>query len=308
MTRIGHSVTGGKIILLGEHFVLYGASAIAIPFGAAKAKIQVEKAKEDYIVSTLYDGKLDESPQVFKGLKALIMTCKAYLGINEAVKITVESTIPLQRGMGSSAALSIGITKAMFDYVGREFEYSTIREFAEAAEGIHHANSSGVDIETILNGKPILFNRSKDPVFINTDIDADLILVDSNIHGSTKEAVNLVAKFADENPHEMSSMIEEIKEIVSLGQIYLEENNIEGLGKVFNDNHQLLKRVGVSHPKIDLWIQDALGAGAIGGKITGGGMGGCFIILSTDKEITKKLKNDYSQDGLNVMVLEMKGL
>lgn len=307
MERVGQSITGGKIILMGEHFVVYGSTSIALPFDACNAHIVVRKAATESMTSDLYTGPLMDAPEVLKGLKALIISVKAYLQIHDNLAFKIDSTIPLQRGMGSSAALSIGIVKALFAYANVESNLDIIRSFAQEAERVHHSNASGIDIETILNGKAIHFQKHQPIQVLNSKLVADLILVDSNIKGSTKEAVAHVATYAKKHPERMANMIMELNELVELGQLALESNDVMALGNLMNENHSLLKELEVSHSHIDQWIQQGLDKHAVGGKITGGGLGGCFLLLSNNKNVTEDLKQLYTQEGLKVMVLEMKG-
>ncbi len=308
LKRIGSSLTGSKIILMGEHFVVYGVGAIALPFSSATASIQVWQDETDYIKSSLYTGSLDASPKMFEGLRDLILSLKQDLKIEHGVHVSIDSNIPLQRGMGSSAAISIGIAKAFYDYVQEPINKEALKAYASKAEDVHHSNASGIDIETILSKGPIVFQKAKEYIGIEEALDAYLLLVDSKIKGSTKIAVEQVYQFTLEHPVTFNKMLEDYQILLKEALDAYQNNQASRLGMVMNQNHQLLQALGISEPSIDEWIEDALDHGALGAKITGGGLGGCFIILLQDQEQVDLLTRYYKNEGLDVRSLYLGGI
>ena len=308
MGHLGRSYTGSKVILLGEHFVVYKAPAIALPFMVTGVEVEVTKSSEDIIVSQIYNGLLHEANEQFKGLKNLIIKTKTQLHISEGLQIKIDSKIPLQRGMGSSAAISVGIVKAIYNYLGLEVDHDFLREVVYEAEHVHHETASGIDIETIMSHSPIKFIREQGAETINTHMHAQLILVDSGIMGATSQAVSQVGVKFKNDPEFKKIILEEYMKVFKQGVSALQNEDAVALGEVMNHNHKLLQRIDVSHPVIDQYIEEAISMGALGAKITGGGLGGCFLILSNHLPTTIKLKEYYINEGLNVSILEMRGL
>lgn len=307
MKRTGSSYTGSKVILFGEHFVVFKSAAIAIPFTSCGVEVLIEDFRTDYVVSSLYTGELTQSPEIFSGLKELIINTKILLGITNGLHFTINSSIPLQRGMGSSAAISIGIIKALYSYALEDVNHEQLKNLAQQAENVHHQNASGIDIETILSTSPILFQRGSQSIEIRSKIKGTLLLVDSQILGSTKEAVSSVADFFETNPVKKELILFKYSNVIEKALEAFETGNINLLGEAMNENQELLKEIHVSHPKIDSLIDYALSKNVLGAKITGGGLGGCFLVLSDDSDITNRLKTYYENEGLVVRILEMEG-
>ena len=307
MSREGRSLTGSKVILFGEHFVVYNKPAVALPFISCNVEVTIQPSLVDEIQSTLYTGLLHHAPTIFTGLKQLLLKAKETLSIVEPCRIVIDSHIPLQRGMGSSAAISIGIIKAFYDYANVPIDYDMVKVLAQEAENVHHSNASGIDIETILSDSPIRFQRNHPSVAIETDLDAQLLLVDTGILGSTAEAVNYVTSVFHQHIDKKNMFLTAYEDIFLQAEMALRHNDSKTLGKLMTMNHDLLTQLGVSHPKIDSWISYALNHQALGAKITGGGLGGCFLVLSDTTDTTQLLKKHYMQEGLKVHILKMKG-
>lgn len=308
MKLSGKSRTGSKVILFGEHFVLYNQPALALPFTACGVNVEVKSHFEDAVVSKFYTGVLSDAPDLFLGLKQLINNLKSDLKIDEPCLVSIDSEIPFQRGMGSSAAISVGIIKSFYDFVGLDVDEELMRKRAHESENVHHSNASGIDIETVLSKTPIQFQTSKPMVPINTHLDAELMLVDSNILGSTSAAVQHVAEVFKSNPNKKYEILKAYEELFEKAKYALTNNQPQLVGKLMSQNHELLKAVGVSDPKIDEWIDLAINHGALGGKITGGGLGGCFLILTGDPHTSEAIKQLLNKEELHVSILDMKGL
>lgn len=307
MVHYGKSKTGSKVILFGEHFVVYGCPAIALPFSSCGVSVYIKDHQEDIINSTLFSGLLDDAPELFNGLKQLIISLKKNCAVEGFVSVTIDSNIPLQRGMGSSAAISIGIIRAFYDYAKKPLLDYELKSMAHMTEQFHHTNASGIDIETILSDGPIQFQKNSHSIKIESKLEATLLLVDSKIKGSTSVAVSHVQELFSSNDEFKNSVLDQYHSLFTNVKKVLMENNPVALGSLMNENHKLLQKIEVSHPQIDSWINEGLLIGALGGKITGGGLGGCFLLLSDNHEITEQLRHYYTQEGLEVSILEMKG-
>lgn len=303
----GTSSAGSKVILFGEHFAVYHCPAIALPFASCGVSVRVKSSDSDTVTSTLYSGLLIDSPSLFKGLKELIYNLKEYFKIKTAVSVEIDSNIPLQRGMGSSAAISIAIIKSFYDFIGMDVDEAILRTFASTAEGIHHSNASGIDIETILSDQAIRFVKGDPVQVIRSNIDGKLLLVDSGIKGSTSEAVLYVKSLFDSDSAKKEQSIYTYKKIYEDAIIALEQGDAQTLGQLMSLNHELLKSINISHPFIDQQLSVSMKMGALGGKITGGGLGGCFIVLTTTQK-EMEIKDYYESQGLSVYSINMKGL
>lgn len=249
-----------KIILFGEHSVVYGKRALAIPI--RELKIRVKKTKEkcfqnDYV-------------EYIKNL----------LNIKEYIKI--KSNIPISRGLGSSAALPV----AMSRLVGADEN-----KIAKIAEIKAHGNPSGIDSSVICSEKSLIFEKGKENIYINTKLEGYITIIDSGIQSSTKKAVEQVR------------MLNRIDIIDKLGEITEEaiksyyDKKIYKLGELFYKAQEQLVKLGLSNERIDILVKKAK-YNSLGVKITGSGMGGCIIALCKNKKQAIKLKKEMKKEGV----------
>ena len=150
MTRsIGVGQAHSKIILIGEHAVVYGYPAIALPLLNIQVTCQIVPAERPWV---LFEND---------SLSMAVYASLEHLGIEEAaIACRIDSMIPSQRGMGSSAAVSIAAIRAVFDYFGRDLSQETLEILVNRAEMIAHMNPSGLDAKTCLSDQPIKFIRN----------------------------------------------------------------------------------------------------------------------------------------------------
>lgn len=274
----------GKIILMGEHAVVYGYGAIALPLFSHTVFATAEKSDEDYLISSLYQGKIILTPAQLNHVCEVIKETKKRLEIEEPLTITIDSQIPASRGMGSSAAVVSSIIKALYHYKKIYLPQEHLLQLVHIGETIAHGNPSGLD-GVIVNSKvPVYFKRGKGISPIESKMHGYLVIKDTGISASTKQAVMDVAELvkSDERYRDALDQLGKLSEqSVSL----IESGNMVQLGQSMTQAQKLLSQLSVSHPLIDQAADEALSAGALGAKLTGGGRGGCVIALCQDEEI-----------------------
>lgn len=274
----------GKIILMGEHAVVYGYGAIALPLFSHTVFATAEKSDEDYLISSLYQGKIILAPAQLNHVCEVIKETKKRLEIEEPLTITIDSQIPSSRGMGSSAAVVSSIIKALYHYKKIYLPQEHLLQLVHIGETIAHGNPSGLD-GVIVNSKvPVYFKRGKGISPIESKMHGYLVIKDTGISASTKQAVMDVAELvkSDERYRDALDQLGKLSEqSVSL----IESGNMVQLGQSMTQAQKLLSQLSVSHPLIDQAADEALSAGALGAKLTGGGRGGCVIALCQDEEI-----------------------
>ncbi len=287
--KTGKSIASGKIILMGEHSVVYGKPAIALPFYNVDVTCTVKSHRGDIVLETYSnDKRIKLAPEDTVGLNKLIHLTLDYLGQKKKnLKIILNSTIPQKRGLGSSAAVSIAISKALFDYFEAEPNISKIEEFVHVAESIHHHNPSGLDAATVLNETFMYYNSNRHVLPLDSTVDAYLIVADTGVEGNTYTSVSNVVKRLEKFPESTTNIIDELGMLTEFAKTSINRNDVIGLGNFMSRSHKLLKTLGVSNTKLDHLVGVALDHKALGAKLTGGGNGGCIIALSNSKEQAK---------------------
>ena len=200
----------GKIILIGEHSVVYGYPAIAIPLQKIEIECIVEEAKSSFF----YNNTNTLSVAIFTALKYLKKE-------NAKIKYKITSQIPQKRGMGSSAAVSIAAIRAVFDYFGKNLESDLLEKLVHTAEIVAHNTPSGLDAKTCLSDKAIKFIKNKGFSYIDLNLDAYLVIADTGIYGNTGEAVQNVKNFGSKADIPLKKLGELTDEMTKI----LTENN-----------------------------------------------------------------------------------
>ncbi len=277
-----------KIILIGEHSVVYGYPAIAIPL----RKIGIECIVEDAKNSFFYNKINTLSVAIFTALKHLKKE-------NAKIKYKITSQIPQKRGMGSSAAVSIAAIRAIFDYFEEDLTDELLEKLVNTAEIVAHQTPSGLDAKTCLSDKAIKFIKNKEFSYIDLNLDAYLVIADTGIYGKTSEAIQSVKNLgskADIPLKKLGDLTDEMAKILTENSKSKSEM-IDKAGKIMTKANTELGKLNITIEKTDLFVKTAIENGASGAKISGGGLGGCVIALAKNLEIVEKIKDGFTKCG-----------
>lgn len=280
--KIGVGKAHSKIIWMGEHSVVYGYPAIAIPLQGIEVECHIYPAEEK-IHFDFYDTL---STAVYAALEYLNHT-------DVSITYAIRSEIPQKRGMGSSAAVSIAAIRAVFDYFDQSIDMDTLEILVNKAEIISHSNPSGLDAKTCLSDKVITFIRNIGFSTLDLDLDAYLIIADTGIYGNTREAVEKVAQAEEANLLHLA-VLGDLTEIV---QKAIQDKDIQKIGHMMTEAHAHLQAIGVSIDVADQLVKLSLENGALGAKMSGGGLGGCIIALASTKADAEKISNALKEGG-----------
>jgi mevalonate kinase len=272
----------GKVILLGEHAVVYGYPAIALGLTSG-AEAQVRRAAgsslrfgTDAPVSL---GKIPapDEPPAFRAFRALLGALGA-----PPVEASLHLSIPAGAGLGASAALGVALARALCAAAGIE-EASNIARSALVWENVFHGNASGIDTAAAELGGCLWFTRQTGAIALAPQAVIHVAVACVEPGASTRAMVEGVARRRAADATGVGTILDRISELVDAARTALRAGSLAELGGLMRENHQLLRALGVSTPGLDRACQLAMEAGAWGAKLTGAGGGGCVIALVDDE-------------------------
>lgn len=286
MPAISNSACG-KAILLGEHAVVHSQPAIAIPLSSKRVKVSIEPqitapTGKIRVISHILDLEqdVDTLPENYPVFQSVHRTL-AELNITQPPSCTlhISSSLPISSGLGSSAALSIAISRALSEFLGHPLDLEVINRIAYECETLAHGRSSGIDNTVITYEKPIYFQKKKGFEFVRPGRQFSFVLADSGVHKSTRETVSRLAESLENDPAEIQPKLVEIGRLADQGKRALVDGSIENLASAINRNQSILSALDLSCPELDYLIENAMQAGALAAKLTGGGKGGHMLAL-----------------------------
>lgn len=275
-----------KIILCGEHAVVYGQPAIAVPI--SDLRVTVTTAPAEQLTFTLVDtgmqiAGLDADTAITQIARLTLETLNIPA---PKVALHITSTIPVASGLGSGAALSAAIVRILCQISGKILPDETVNRLVYEVEKMHHGTPSGIDNTVIVYECPIYFVRGQDIRFITVDSPLHFVIADTGIPAPTKLSVGDVRRLYESEPERIRPIIESIGTLVEQIDKQLVTGDIATMGSLLTQNHQLLQQLTVSSPELDYLVNAALQAGAAGAKLSGGGRGGNMLALVTPETLS----------------------
>lgn len=273
----------GKIILFGEHAVVYGQPALAVPITEVRATATVEPAKpgRGTIIYALDQG-LEFSLKASQE-SALALAARLVLEILRTPEpdahITVQSTIPFASGLGSGAAVSAALARSLAEYLNHPISDTELSALVYEVEKVHHGTPSGIDNTVICYNKPVYFIRDKTIEIFDAPIPFHLLIADTGVPSPTRLTVASVRAAWELNKPQYEAYFQKIGCIAKNARAAIEAGDIKSLGPLMNENHSLLSVIGVSSPELDTLVESARMGGAWGAKLSGGGGGGNMIAI-----------------------------
>lgn len=287
-----------KAILFGEHAVVYGAPAIAIPIHELEAEVRVDTVASGLrIESELYSGDASAAPQRLQPVISAIRSALVHVGRPaRGVRVQILSAIPHSRGLGSSAAVAAAIARGVADWAGTSLDTAGLYDIVQQAERVAHGNPSGLDARAVTSDGTIRFDfGAVSPLPIGAPL--NFVLADSGLAGSTAEAVGAVRVRREQDPEGIDSLIARLADIAEGSISDLGRGDRYAVGQRMRDAHELLDLIGVSSPTLNALVSAAGDAGALGAKLTGGGLGGCIIALAESAEHAERLASTLRDAG-----------
>ncbi|MGY5145101.1 MAG: mevalonate kinase [Candidatus Nitrosopumilus sp. metabat.KBP569_Feb_25m_nospike.7] len=283
----------GKVILFGEHFVVYGVKAILCSINK-RVTVTAEKTSERKISINSEIGNLILEPnklisEINSPLKPFYyLANKAIKNQDTGIEIKINSEIPLGAGLGSSSACCVAGAAAIFRLF-EDVSKEKILELAIEAERTIFENTSGADCTVCTYGGIIEYGKKQGFKKIEDEPNFQLVIANSNIEHSTESMVSGVKTFVIKNKEEFSKLLNQESKLVEDVLKLLKENNPEELGEKINQNQKYLETIGISNNQLKKMIEIGQKT-SFGAKITGSGGGGCIFALTNESNVEQSLK------------------
>lgn len=275
----------GKIILAGEHAVVYGRPAIAVPVWERVAQATITPlpaARGCLILAPDIKRRFWlASAAATEPLAVVTRLTLAHLNvdINPDWQIEVRSQLPIASGLGSGAALSTALVRAIYVHLGYTPDPAGVSALVYESERFYHGTPSGIDNTVIAYGMPVWFIKGQPPATFQACRPLTIAIADSGVAAPTKATVGDVRQGWQRDATRYERWFDEIGELVQAVRRAIETGDLPLLGQLFNRNQALLAQLGVSSPLLDQLLAAARTAGAYGAKLSGGGRGGNLIAL-----------------------------
>ncbi len=278
----------GKIILCGEHAVVYGRPAIALPVRQVAATAVVRTTSGPSLIEARDLGqtvRLDDAPAGDPLAAAARLVIRAAgLSRPPPFHLVLTSTIPVASGLGSGAATASAVIRALALFLERPelAGDEAVSRLAFEIEKLHHGTPSGIDNTVVTYDRPVYFQRDRPVNRIETfAVGAPLhfLIADTGIPSPTRLAVADLRRAWQAAPQIYEALFDSCGRLVAAARRAIETGEPGRLGALLDDNQHLLEEMGVSSAELDHLVAVARSAGALGAKLSGGGRGGNMIAL-----------------------------
>jgi mevalonate kinase len=297
--KTGVGMAAGKIILMGEHSVVYGEPAIAFPFQGTAVTATLTPNTAMTIDCHYYSGSLAQAPQQLENIKELIKQLLFFFKEETATfSLQITSTIPAERGMGSSAATAVAVVRSFFDYFNYAYTQEELLTLVSLSEKIAHGNPSGIDAAATSGSDPVLFIKGTPLRHFPMNLsDTYLVVADTGIKGQTRAAVKDIAHLFEQDKKAVAQKMLTLGTLTNQAKEAIIANDSKGLGTLMTLAHAQLQSLAVSNELLDQLVSVALEKKALGAKLTGGGRGGCMIALADSLTTAKNIAQALTEHG-----------
>jgi mevalonate kinase len=300
----------GKIILFGEHAVVYNRPALAAP--VTQVSVDVEVCGSDSAGIWIHAPVIDLHAELSTlppnhPIGSVILKLFQHLHITQPpnIEINISSTIPVASGLGSGAAVSVALIRALSSFLSHPLENKKINELVFEIEKLHHGTPSGIDNTVITYAMPVYFIKGRPIETFKPGKSFTIVIGDTGIPAPTKESVGDVRRLWLRDSVYYEDIFDEIGQIALIARRSIESGMPELLGELMDQNHAFLQKLTVSSLELDKLVDAARKAGALGAKLSGGGRGGNMIALVEQAKAESVAKALTSAGAVRTIITEV---
>jgi mevalonate kinase len=302
----GEGIGFGKVILFNEHFVVYGVPAIVSAIGkytiarASPFEIPELKLDDNRLATPGYkEEKLEQQ-------KVAINNIIKKMNIDfskEGLTIELSGNLHASSGIGASAASCVAMVRALSEFYNLELTDDEINDIAYEGEKGYHGTPSGVDNTASTFGGLIWFEKTSPNIIekISLPSQVEIVMGNTGKVTDTNAAVEGVKDRRNKNPDKYKEIFDRAENIAYLAKRAFQEEDYREIGKLMNENHKLLQQIEVSSKELDFLVGVARDHGAIGAKLTGGGLGGNMIALTPGRGLQDEVANAIEKEGFQTL-------
>ncbi|RLF92313.1 mevalonate kinase [Thermococci archaeon] len=302
----GEGIGFGKAIVFNEHFVVYGVPAIVSAIGKytiAKVKTIDEpgwRLNDNRKATPNY--KEEKIEQQKDSINRILKKMDIDLSKN-GIEITLDGTLYCASGIGASAASCVAIARALSNHYNMDLSDEEINSIAYEGEKAYHGSPSGIDNTASTFGGLIWFEKSENNIMdrISLQNPVEIVMGNTGKVADTAAAVAGVRERREKNPEKYKEIFARAENIAYLAKDAFQNEDYQELGKLMNENHKLLQQIEVSSKELDFLVKLARDAGALGAKLTGGGLGGNIIALTPGKDLQERVANAIEKEGFQTL-------
>lgn len=292
----------GKVILLGEHAVVYGRPALAAGIERG-VRARVAAPGEMRLAIQPWGREVVpgvEDDELSRAFAAVIAEQRGAV----PARIDVEVELPAGAGLGCSAALGVAVVRALAQAAGEAPADEEVARRALAWERVFHGNPSGVDNTMAAHGGVAVYRKGEPLEPIRPKKPLRLVIGDSGESASTRVMVESVARQHERDRPRTEKTLDAITALVQNAKLAIEDGDIRALGQLMDMNQLLLGSLMLSTEALEEMCAAAREAGAAGAKLTGSGGGGCMIALVADDEAGQRVREAIERKGRRAFVAE----
>ena len=297
----------GKVILLNEHFVVYGLPAIASAIGAKTTALVQRRAG--------YGIEIEDKRPETKGYKAekaaqqkesldLMLKFMKISTTKDAYRVTLGGDLLAASGVGASAASCAAIARAFSEELRLNYSDDKINEIAYEGEKGYHGTPSGIDNTAATYGGLIWYKREGASHLmerIRLKKPVEIVMGNTGLVANTKVVVGGVKERREKEPEKYAQIFHDAERLVYEARKELETFNLKKVGEYMNQNHTLLQQIGVSCPELDMLVDLARNNGALGAKLTGTGKGGYMVALTPTRVLQERVARAMEKKGFQAL-------